>query len=56
MYSSLQYRAGALVAVVACQSFAQSMSITTDPHGSMEADGVVSDGLHASSVSFSERS
>ena len=56
VYSSLQYRASALVAVVGRYTLALSVSITTDQQPQRGADGVVSDMLDASRVSFSERS
>ena len=56
MYSSFQDRSGVLVAVVACWSFAQSMSIPQMNTAQRGAVRVVSDRLDASKVSFSERS
>ena len=55
-YSSLQYRSSALVAVVACWSFALSIPIPPINTGQRGADGVVSGGLDASRESFSKRS
>ena len=56
VYSSFQYRASALVAVVGRYTLAPSVSITTDQQPQRGADVVVSDMLDASSVSFSKRS
>ena len=44
VYSSLQYRASALVAVVGRYTLALSDSITTDQQPQRGADGVVSSG------------
>ena len=54
--SSLQYRSGALVAVVACYTLAPSVSISPVHSAECHEEMIVSDGLDASRMSFSERS
>ena len=56
VYSSFQHRSGALVAVVGHYTLAPSVSISPVHHAECHEEMVVSRGLDASRVSFSERS
>ena len=55
-YSSLEYRPGALVVVVGRYTFAPSVSTSPVHRAECHEEMVVSGGLDASMVSFSERS